>query len=52
MVFVNQYEVRAVEKKTQLQSLTTVKSLGFIPSLDTKVSPLSVSFLSDPVELR
>lgn len=32
-----------------LHSLTTVKSLGFIPSLDTKVAPLSVSFLSDPV---
>ena len=49
VVFVNQYEVGAVEKKSQLQSLTTVKSLGFIPSLDTKVSPLSVSFLPDPV---
>ena len=49
VVFANQYEVKAVEKKMQLHSLTTVKSLGFIPSLDTKVAPLSVSFLSDPV---
>lgn len=52
VVFVNQYEVGAAEKKVQLQSLTTVKSLGFIPSLDTKLSPLSVSFLSDPVRVR
>ena len=47
--YINQYIVRAKVVDVDPKKLSTVKSLPFLKQLDLQQSPLSVSFIPDPV---
>ena len=49
--YMNQYIVRVRSIPLDVKQLRTVKSLPFLKNLDIQQSPLTVSFIPDPVRL-